>query len=50
MMFLCPLEWRRWRNYVVVVEKILMEEHLLRVNKGSKRIMNLDPISVFRES
>ena len=27
-----------------------MEEHLIRVDKGSKRIMNLDPILVFRES
>ena len=36
--------------YLVVVEKIWMEWHLMRVNKESKRIMNLDPISVFRES
>ena len=27
-----------------------MEDHLMKVDKGSKRIMNLDPILVFRET
>ena len=27
-----------------------MKGHLMRVDKGSKRIMNLDPISIFRET
>ena len=27
-----------------------MEWYLMRVDKESKRIMNLDPISIFRES
>ena len=36
--------------YIVVVEKIRIEGHLMRVDKNSKRIMNLDPILVFRES
>ena len=36
--------------YIVVVEKIRIAGHLMRVDKKSKRIMNLDPISIFRES
>ena len=48
--FLCALEWRRRGVYIVVVEKIWMEENLIRVDKGLKRIMNLNPLSVFRES
>ena len=27
-----------------------MEDHLMKVDKGSKRIMNLDHILVFREN
>ena len=33
--FLCPLEWRRWGVYIVVIEKIWMECHLRRVDKES---------------
>ena len=33
--FLCVLEWRRWGVYIVVVEKIWMECHLMRVDKES---------------
>ena len=33
--FLCALEWRRWEVYIVVVEKIWMESHLMRVDKKS---------------
>ena len=33
--FLCVLEWRRWGVYIVVVEKIWMEDHLMRVDKES---------------
>ena len=36
--------------YIVVVEKIWIKGHLMRVNKGPKGIMNLDPISDFGES
>ena len=36
--------------YIVVVKKIYMEGHLMRVEKGLKRIMNQDPISDFGES
>ena len=32
--FLCVLEWRKW-VYIVVVEEIWMEGHLMRVNKES---------------
>ena len=45
------MEERRWKGvYIVVVKRIWMEWHLMRVDKWSKRIMNLDPILVFRES
>ena len=30
---LCTLEWRRGKVYIVVVEKIWMEGHLMRVDK-----------------
>ena len=33
--FFCILEWRRWEVYIVVVEKIWMEGHLMRVDKES---------------
>ena len=33
--FLCALEWRRWGVYIVVVEEIWMEDHLMRVDKES---------------
>ena len=36
-------------GYIVVVEKIWMEGHLMRVGKGLEKIMNLDLISKFRE-
>ena len=35
MGFLCALEWRRMGVYIVVVEKIWMECHLMRVDKES---------------
>ena len=35
MEFLCVLEWRKWGVYRVVVEKIWMEGHLMRVDKES---------------
>ena len=50
MVFLCPWNGEGRGVYIVVVEKIWIEWHLVRVDKGSKRIMNLDPILVFRES
>ena len=33
--FLCVLEWRRGGVYIVVVEKIWMEGHLMGVDKES---------------
>ena len=33
--FLCALEWRREGVYIVMVEKIWMEGHLMRVDKES---------------
>ena len=33
--FVFVLEWRRWGVYIVVVEKIWMEDHLIRVDKES---------------
>ena len=33
--FFCVLEWKRGEIYIVVVEKIWMEGHLMRVNKES---------------
>ena len=33
--FLCALEWRRWGVYIVVVERIWREGHLMRVDKES---------------
>ena len=33
--FLCVLEWRRVEVYIVVVEEIWMEGHLMRVYKES---------------
>ena len=33
--FLYALEWRRGGVYIVVVEKIWMEDHLMRVDKES---------------
>ena len=33
--FLCALEWRRGGVYIVVVEEIWMEGHLMRVDKES---------------
>ena len=33
--FVCALEWRREWVYIVVVEKIWMEGHLMRVDKES---------------
>ena len=45
------MEERRWKGvYIVVVKRIWMEWHLMRVDKWLKRIINLDPILVFRES
>ena len=38
------------RVYIVVQEKIWIEVHLMRDDEGSKRIMNLNPISVYREN
>ena len=35
MGFLCALEWRRGGVYIVVVEEIWMECHLMRVDKES---------------
>ena len=35
MGFLCPLEWMRGGVYIVVVEEIWMEGHLMRVDKES---------------
>ena len=46
----CVLEWKRgggWEVYIVAVEKIWMECHLMKVDKGSKRIMNLNLILDF---
>ena len=31
---LCALEWRKWGVYIVVVEEIWMEDHLIRVDKN----------------
>ena len=31
----CVLEWRRWGVYIVVIEEIWMEDHLMRVDKES---------------
>ena len=36
--------WGGGGVYVVVVEKIWMRGHSMRVDKGWKKIMNLDPI------
>ena len=33
--FLCVLEWRREGVYIIVVEKIWMKDHLMRVDKES---------------
>ena len=33
--FFYVLEWRRWEVYLVVAEKIWMEDHLMRVEKES---------------
>ena len=33
--FLCALKWRKWGVYIVVVEEIWMESHLMRVDKES---------------
>ena len=33
--FVCVLEWRKWGVYIVVVERIWMEGHLMRVDKES---------------
>ena len=33
--FLCALEWMRWEVYIVVVEEIWIECHLMRVDKES---------------
>ena len=33
--FLCALEWRRGGVYIVVVEKIWMKGHLMKVDKES---------------
>ena len=51
-MFLCTLEWRRGRGGLYSSGEENMNEmtFLIRVDKGSKRIMNLDLISVFGES
>ena len=35
MGFFCLLEWRRGGVYIVVIEKIWMECHLMRVDKES---------------
>ena len=35
MGFFYALEWRRWGIYIVVVEKIWMEGHLMRFDKES---------------
>ena len=35
MEFLYALEWKRGRVYIVVVEEIWMEDHLMRVDKES---------------
>ena len=35
MEFLCVLEWRKWGVYRVVVEKIWMKCHLMKVDKKS---------------
>ena len=35
MELLYALEWRRGRVYIVVVEEIWMEDHLMRVDKES---------------
>ena len=49
--FFWVLEWRRGKGgYIVGVEKILMEGHLMRDDKISKGIMDLDSISKLRES
>ena len=31
----CVLEWRRWGVYIVMMEEIWMECHLMRVDKES---------------
>ena len=33
--FCVSLEWRKWRVYIVVMEEIWMECHLMRVDKKS---------------
>ena len=33
--FLCVLEWRRWGVYIVAVEEIWIEGHLMKVDKES---------------
>ena len=40
----------RERVYIVVMKKIWIEGYLMRVDKGSKIIMNLDPILNFGEN
>ena len=42
-------ERRRDEIFIVVKEKIWMECHLMRVDKGAKRIMDLDLILDFGE-
>ena len=51
-MFLCTLEWRRGRGglYSNGGENMNEMAFLMRVDKGSKRIMNLNLISIFGES
>ena len=46
----CLLSNGGGRVYRVVVEKIWIKGYLMRIDKWSKRIINLDPILVFRES
>ena len=43
------LEWRRGKVYIVVVEKIWIDGHLMKVDKRQKKIMNLNLISDFEE-
>ena len=33
--FFCVLEWKRWEVYIVVVEEIWMECHLIKVDEES---------------
>ena len=35
MEVLCALEWRRWGVYIIMVEKIWMECHLMRIDEES---------------